>query len=886
MFESKHDASVTTSISAPKERLEIEKPEAGPRPEVRGKFIYSGDKKLWIKGVSFGTFRPDEHGEEFHDRNSIERDFAQIAAAGFNAVRTYTIPPRWLLDAACRNGLRVMVGLPWEQHIAFLDDPRRTSGIRERVRAGVRACAGHSAVLCYAIGNEIPADIARWYGARRIERFLRTLCSDAKTEDPGGLFTYVNYPSTEYLELPFVDLVCFNVYLESQERLASYIARLQNLAGDRPLVLAEIGLDSLRNGLETQSNSLGRQLRTVFAEGAAGAFVFSWTDEWHRGGHDITDWDFGLTDRNREPKPALAAVTHAFKDIPFGMEMVWPRISVVVCSYNGARTIRDCCEGLLKLEYPDFEVIVVDDGSTDATAAIATEYGFRVISTENLGLSNARNTGLAAAQGEIVAYTDDDAYPDPHWLSFLASTFLNSDHAGVGGPNIPPTDGGAIAECVANAPGGPVHVLLSDREAEHIPGCNMAFWKDKLEAIGGFDPRYRAAGDDVDVCWRLQQRGWTLGFSPAAVVWHHRRNSVRAYWKQQKGYGKAEALLEAKWPERYNSLGHVNWAGSVYGVGSSGRRGRLGRIFYGVWGSSPFQSIYQPATGMFASLPSMPEWYLMTAALAVLSVLGGFWKPLLAALPLAVFAAGASVTRAFIAASTASFTHAYRHHSARWKLRAMTAFLCLLQPLARLIGRLSSGLTPWRRRGVSHFALPFPIADWVWSERWRSLNDRLHSFEANLRESGVTVFRGGNFDRWDLEVRDGTLCSVRIHTTVEEHGAGRQLVRFRLSPRCSRIGRAGLFTLAVLSVAAALDHAWEVFMPLAVLTIYFAGKVAHECAVATGVVISRINEAKMAEAEAIAVPLNPVEETRAAHAAHGYPNLVVPQAKRVDPGSA
>src|SRR5260221_10124466 len=60
------------------------------------------------------------------------------------------------------------------------------------------------------------------------------------------------------------------------------------------------------------------------------------------------------------------------------------------------------------------------------------------------------------------------------------------------------------------------------------------------------------AGDDVDVCWRLQQRGWTLGFSPAAMVWHHRRNSVRAYWRQQKNYAKAEALLEKKWPEKYN----------------------------------------------------------------------------------------------------------------------------------------------------------------------------------------------------------------------------------------------------------------------------------------------------------------------------------------------
>src|SRR5207253_10093847 len=116
----------------------------------------------------------------------------------------------------------------------------------------------------------------------------------------------------------------------------------------------------------------------------------------------------------------------------------WPRISVVVCSYNGARTIRSCLEGLLELEYPDYEVIVVNDGSTDATASIAGEYGYQVITTENRGLSSARNTGLRAATGEIVAYIDDDARPDPHWLTYLAATFLSTDHAGVGGPNIAP----------------------------------------------------------------------------------------------------------------------------------------------------------------------------------------------------------------------------------------------------------------------------------------------------------------------------------------------------------------------------------------------------------------------------------------------------------------
>jgi O-antigen biosynthesis protein len=837
----------TRLTSIPREELRISAPPRPllERPALRGKFLYLGGSKWWVKGVTYGTFRPDAEGCAFPSRDAIDGDFAQIAANGMNAVRTYTVPPVWLLDSAFRHGLAVMVGIPWEQHVAFLDDRRRVRSIHERVRLGVKACGRHPAVFCYAIGNEIPSSIVRWYGARRVERFLGRLCEVARAEDPEAAVTYVNYPSTEYLELPFADLLCFNVYLESQPQLEAYLARIQNMAGDRPLIMGEVGLDSLRHGELTQAITLSWQIRTIFESGCAGAFVFGWTDEWHRGGLDIENWRFGITDKNRDAKPALLAIQNTLSEIPFSSGLRWPRISVVVCAYNEARTIRACLEGLQKLEYPDFEIIVIDDGSKDATAAIAREYGVKVISTENRGLSFARNLGFQEATGEIVAYIDADAYPDPHWLVYLAATFMRTDYAGVGGPNIPPPGCGRVADCVGKAPGGPIHVLLSDTEAEHIPGCNLAIRKEALQAIGGFDTQFRIAGDDVDVCWRVQQQGGKLGFNPAAVVWHHRRNSIRAYWRQQKNYGRAEAMLERKWPEKYNGGGHLTWTGRVYGNGHSGILGRTGRIYHGTWNSAPFQSLYLHPPGTLQSLTMIPEWYLVLVALAGLAALGFRWRPLLVALPLLVLGIGISLWRAWIQASHWS-ARGMRVPAGRFTHRILTALLHVIQPLARLYGRLSYGLHPLRLP-TEGFSPPRPRTLTVWSEEWRDGHQWLHQIEETLQSQRRGIIRGGNFDRWDLEARAGLMGSARLRMAIEEHGQGKQLLRFRVWPKLSVTAITLVLFFGLLALGAVIDRSWLASVFLGLLAVLLGHRALCECSSTAAALAKAVSKLERAE---------------------------------------
>src|SRR6516225_2457062 len=814
---SKRDRSVTCFV-----------PTLGSRTSIDGKFLSAGGETFFVRGISYGAFRPDESGREYADAQLIERDFLQMAALGINTVRIpHTVPSRSLLDIAARHGLRVMVGLSAEQAAGYLIDGNLPRDFVDRYRVKVRICAGHPALLCFSLGNEIMASQARWLGCRRVTRYLHRLYMIAKEEDPQAIITYVNYPTTEYLDLPFLDMVSFNVYLERKSELQAYLARLQNIAGDRPLLLTELGLDSMRHGELAQAQALDWHIRATFEAGAAGAVVFSWTDEWFRAGSQVEDWAFGITDINRNPKPATHTLRKAFNETPFALAVEWPKISVIVCTYNGARTLPQCLDELTALDYPNYEVIVVNDGSTDESAGIARYYPVRLINQENKGLSAARNTGLAASEGEIVAYIDDDAFPHRYWLRYLAAAFGRAAHAGIGGPNLPPAGDGFVAECVAAAPGNPLHVLLSDEVAEHIPGCNIAYRKEALVAIGGFDPRFRAAGDDVDICWRLQDHGWTIGFCPTAVVWHHRRNSIRAYWKQQYGYGKAEAQLEDKWPQRCNALGHIGWAGRIYACGPGLANLLRQRIYHGVWGTAPFQAAQPPATNLALSLVATPEWYLVIVVLALLSAGGLIWTPLLLASLLLGLAVAARIVEAGISAARAPMMCKYMRFE--WLRRWLaTSFLHLSQPLARLYGRIRHGLTPWRCRAPARSRLPWRCSMAIWSERWHEPAAWVQQVRDAIGCDGAQVNDVGPYDRWDLEVAGGALARARLLIAVEDHGAGTQYVRFGIRPKCSGAGLAAIAFFVAVAGAAATSAAWTAAVVFAGAAIWVIARIVQE----------------------------------------------------------
>ncbi|HLB32784.1 MAG: hypothetical protein A3F67_09265 [Verrucomicrobia bacterium RIFCSPHIGHO2_12_FULL_41_10] len=754
---------------------------------VRAKFFFEGDRKFFLKGVTYGPFAPDAEGYEYGTQEQAAKDLAAIRECGANIIRLYTSPPPWYLDLCEDNGLRILLSIPWMEHVEFLNDRKVRASVEQAVITTVRKHKGHPAIFGYLLGNEIPSSMVRWLGAKRVTEFLEHLVNIARKEDPTALYSYASYPPTEYLLPQNVDFLTFNVYLHRRDDFERYLARLQNLAEDKPLIIGEFGMDTIRHTEEEHAEMLEWHLDSVVRGGLAGTIIYAWTDEWHRGGQDILDWAFGLVRRDRTPKKALEVV-HRFFDnkepITHQASLAHqPKVSVIVCSYNGGQTLEACLHSLKKIDYPDYEVIVVDDGSTDNTKEILSHHPWvKAIHQTNHGLSVARNVGAAASTGEIIAYTDSDCMADPDWLFYLVGTLLSGNYAGVGGPNISPPAENWHQACVAAAPGGPSHVLLTDVIAEHIPGCNMAFHRWAFERLGGFDPEYRKAGDDVDFCWRLQQEGQIIAFSPAAIVWHYRRFTLKAFRKQQEGYGEAESLLRFKHLIFFGPTGTAKWKGQVYGAPRFTWLINHPVIYHGIFGEGLFQCIYPSQQSELAAYLSSIEWVAVTAFIFILS-----WPfPALGIVSFLMFGGTLLVSLSYM-------IHAKlepRFDTIRARL--LVAFLALSQPLVRgwaryftwlkfkrtpesVISTKEKNFSPSRIRGNS--LLNF------WNEEGLGRETLLTTIIAALEDEGWSHSIDTGWKEWDIQIYGSFWWGIRLRSVTEYHGGPKCLTRVALSTR-------------------------------------------------------------------------------------------------------
>jgi glycosyltransferase involved in cell wall biosynthesis len=785
-----------------------------------GKFFRLGAEKFYVRAVTYGPFAPDANGDPLPPRPQVESDFRAIQDLGANTVRIYQVPPAWFLDAAHAHGLKVFLDIPWPKNLSFDGNAEVIHAAHEAVRGGARRCGNHPAVFAISVVNEIPADLVRFIGRRKVEALIDDLACSVRAIAPDCLVTFANYPTTEYLRPREIDFLCFNVYLHAEPVFRSYLARLQNIAAEKPLLLGEYGVDTQQEyPLEQQAEMLAAHVRTAFEEGLAGTCLFSFTDDWFTDGFRVEDWKFGLTRADRSRKPAFDAVAAVYHRAPQTFDEPMPSVSVIVCSYNGASTIESCLRSLGRLRYRgELEVVFVDDGSTDETQSILARFPWvRTISQSNRGLSYARNVGLAAARGEIVAFTDSDCEADEDWVYYLAVSLRRTGYAGAGGPNLIPDEGSWVADAVGLSPGGPTHVMIDDRTAEHVPGCNMAFLAWAARHINGFDNQFRKAGDDVDFIWRLQNAGFAVGFAAAAQVWHYRRNTTRAYLRQQRGYGEAEALLKYKHPDRFNTLGASHWRGRIYGGEQVGVRIGADVIYHGMFGTGLFQMIYRRPASIVAAMMMSVEWHLLGAFFFILSLafLPSPWIPLTVA--------GETLLVPALLAIVASLQTPLPKHR-NWFTRPLIAYLTFRQPIARGWARYSVQLRHkvmrYEARGYQRpHEFPFDPQDRQTLRYWTpGQADRvalLRQIAAEVTAAGWRVRLDSGWGRWDMEIYGSRYVKVRITTAAEKHGHDGSLVRVRLQAMMSKfclLVFAGCLILAGLL----LLHVWP-FSRIAVL---------------------------------------------------------------------
>lgn len=225
-----------------------------------------------------------------------------------------------------------------------------------------------------------------------------------------------------------------------------------------------------------------------------------------------------------------------------------PTVSVVVPVYNGAMTIATCLESLLAQTYPAdrYEIIVIENGSTDETTAVVERYPVRLLHNTVRGPAAARNRGIQASQADLIAFTDADCIVTPNWLAELVKPFQDTTVGAVGGDIQPYRHSDRTDVELFSDENSPWANYLSGKH-EFLPQIytpNAAYRRALLVAINGFNERI-LTGEDVEISWRIQmETGTHFAYAPQSVVYHHHRSTRQGLSRQYRQYGFGEVLLD------------------------------------------------------------------------------------------------------------------------------------------------------------------------------------------------------------------------------------------------------------------------------------------------------------------------------------------------------
>jgi glycosyltransferase involved in cell wall biosynthesis len=766
---------------------------SGETPSIvsHGKFFSRFGHKFFFKAMRLEDVGSDL---DFNQKLKLRHRLDDLKLAHTTGLVLTEEQAYSILDVVAQAGLYAVV----EFKIAAEEivDRKRFSAANSRIAHAANILHANSALIGFLIDCPMSQDALRAHGIGAVRKRLTALLETLRDRAPHAMLSLKLRPETRALSLLQEDFLYGEIPALPPLEIRDFVVSLHNVAETRPVLIE----------FAQASPGQDEAVAVAFGTGAAGVVA--------------------------PPVPAPAShdwlgvrMLRASELMPFvklngtcpPRPSTIPMVSVVVCAYNAERTMRPCLESLRKLEYPNYEVVIVDDGSSDATAEISMDFPeFRLIRQANKGLSVARNVGMHAARGEIIAYTDSDCVVDPHWLTLMVRAMEQGGFDGCGGPNLSPHEDGRVEACCAASPGAPCHVLVSDNRAEHLAGCNMVFTKAALAKIGGFDPIFRTAGDDVDICWRLIEAGFRLGFAPAAFVWHFRRNTIKAYYGQQRGYGRAEALLYPRYSDRFNLLGQIAWRGTIPGLARTIPGGSTKRVFWGA-SNAGSQTLYDPALSMARVLPQTLEWNVF-ALFAVLGSIALGWTPIPA---LAMLALGP--LWALYYGWHAPLEKCHQSFASR----ILIAYLCYTGTMVRTITRYKTRAAAIMEKEDTEMVRQRPTINWLkrsinlayWNEDYtqrENLLDRMLKLFARVGQP-VAIDQGWN--DYDAELRPNIWTRIEVKTADEEHGGSRITNHVVARVRLSKLSHYALGAGACLVAAAAFAGVPEVALGIAALTI-------------------------------------------------------------------
>lgn len=238
-----------------------------------------------------------------------------------------------------------------------------------------------------------------------------------------------------------------------------------------------------------------------------------------------------------------------------------PQYSVVVPAYQAVQEIFGCVRALCRQTLPRqmYEIIVVDDGSTDGTAAAARAAGAdQVLVIPHSGPAAARNAGLEVARGEIVLFTDADCQPSTTWLERMVAPFADATVAGVKGV-YRTRQRAVVARLVQLEYEYRYERMARVETIDFVDAYSAAYRRHLITGAGGFDPAFPVpSAEDVDLSFRLARNGHRLIFVPQAWVWHRHPNQLRTYLARKARYGFWRALLYLRHPQKIRGDAHTD----------------------------------------------------------------------------------------------------------------------------------------------------------------------------------------------------------------------------------------------------------------------------------------------------------------------------------------